>query len=630
MPKIPLQFEEVSESQYVTAPSTGFEVLSSNFDLSLFDSPVMGIARMKAIDELASKSDKVIPVDELNEMYPGLPVPFKEPTNQFVAQHIADTQREKMRLQAVIESGPTGAFQTIGNFGAMMVAQALDPINVGAGFLSAGMFNYARGARVGLSGTEAFVSGAQQFQKLSPVRKLVSGIGDGFIGNVAVEPFIVHAARKDNSDYTIEDMFINSLAGAVIFPGLRFGVTKGVDLFRKLGPKVAETAHRSARAQLDNDKVVNLDPLRDDIVNETNGNVLSKEHERTIFTVEKHDGAIFYAPSSKKGSTIEDGQAIIHEDYGNLLYLTDNLDVANGAAGRKWSGSPGEILSYKLSQMNLIDLNTPLKGQPLTSFRNFVNLEIANRKAKKIKTKPGLTTLESRGVKHEIQKGPDGWRVMIFDEKNQVFVPKHNGYANLFSTKKQAIESIEGSSLNKIDLENLRGKDVLDSMRDLADDGLYERLHDFMVNNGFDGYHYISDKVMDQPHQPHNNIMAFKTDKLEETGRRDVDKNAIPKMSKQKYKEEINKYDDRKSDIDFDEEIHSLNKEMDKVVEKETKLSEQDQKISEQIEELEALDKMELLGPEQSKLLEEIKKAKIRKDVLRDALKKAFACLRAG
>lgn len=345
-------------------PATFSEGLGAAIELGYEESPVMSWARKSSVEGLEALGQKKIAPDQLNEMYPGMEVPFDAPESQVVAQYKYDRTQERRKLQELTKgAGTVGAF--VGN----VIGSLADPVNFA--------LNYAIG--LGAQGAIAKAGGAKGFTQIKnavlaksasesvPAALAREGV-EGLVGSVATEPLSYIANKKESLDYKISDSINNVLVGSFAFPLGMAGVKGLARLPRALknmantNPKAIESGINTARVQLENDKVVNVDS----IVKQHEGEVGNTISEKIDLDTSKPLQGEFYAVSTKASDNLEDTTNFA--DLGDHYYVTDSKNVSNSYASREFMEVEGTILPVDLKDAKIIDIDLPFDENTKKAF----------------------------------------------------------------------------------------------------------------------------------------------------------------------------------------------------------------------------------------------------------------------
>ena len=338
-------------------PSTLGQTLEASFDLSQKDSTVLSIARIQTLNDAEKKGGKERPTTELNEMFKEQGVTFEKPMNLRAATLIADRRTERAKLQNVIDRGPSGGFYGIAKFAAAILPHALDPIDFAAGIATGGILAVAtKGTRFGLAiGSAGKSRTAAQAFKYTAV--------EGALGNIAVEPLVYVANKREAIDYGVTDAFINAVGGAVGFAGIRYGGGKVVNLLNRI-PSLKEMSVRSAISRAGVNKKIRSDLFQKQYVREISGSTENISSGRNAYEFKSLvDADIndhkFYVPFREPRRNISGvrNTPAITDDLGDGIYISDSPHVSNGVAASHFNESVGSIIEVKTSDLKLLNLD---------------------------------------------------------------------------------------------------------------------------------------------------------------------------------------------------------------------------------------------------------------------------------
>lgn len=573
--RTPIPLEEPTQDQElfdsVLPQRTLGETLRDAAAMAEFDTAVISLARISAVEEAESRGGAVVPAAELNKQFPGLPNPFTESMNMNAARLIADEQLERVKLSDRIRRGPQGYFASTLRFGSGMLMHALDPIEFGAGAVVSGVapFTVGRAAIAGRLGYVAKPTAGQIFSRSAL---------EGVVGNAIVEPLPLYAAEVDNSDYTALDSFMGVVGGAVGFAGVRFGVAKfspvvrhGISktaaFFQRLGPKHSKAVMQTAVGQLGADKAVNILPLQKQFVDEASGRFGDLKYNFKRFSSADLPKTKFYAGSefSKKTDLKIGKAAIIEDDFGNAIYLSDNPNVANGSAVRGMNSRDGQVFAVDMKEANLANLDIPPRG--------------------KIK----------EAVEPVVKK--------LFPEK-------------------QADKILAEESTKSI-FDRIKRKAILGE----ASEEVFEEVKQAFKEKGFDGYQYEGGRFLDTEGPPHNMLVMFDESKFSKVESLSPSRDAVRGLNEDELAKVRGERLSRESDLLFDEsEAKEFRSELDAPTQDQdlAKLVEREKVAYEDLAELE---RQGLLSEEDRKIFSELKEQEKIDAELDKAEKAAFICL---
>lgn len=216
-------FKEEQESSF-------FEVAGAQFMNAFVDTDSQLIVRKIQNEFEEATSDDVMDPQQLNEMFPGMPVPFGEPTSLSVAKNIVATQRQRETTQRIINKGdPDSLLQKTSGVLMSLAANVVDPIGIAVGnLIGAGVVRVAGKA---LANTKRGAQLAKTIANPGLKREIVEGVIGNPIQELLVAKPLMEEERQDYDTFT--NLSIAAGAG-FLFPLAKAGLGKTMD---KLLPK---------------------------------------------------------------------------------------------------------------------------------------------------------------------------------------------------------------------------------------------------------------------------------------------------------------------------------------------------------------------------------------------------------
>lgn len=154
---------------------------------------------------VAPEAPKRLSPDELNARFPDMA--FDAPMTEEAAGIIAKGRKAQMIRDDVLARGP-GGFSLLPQFGASLLASALDPLEVATAFIPV----------VGSARQAAMIA------RFGAVRgRAMVGIAEGAIGNALTEPLYYGLSQQQQLDYGMADALLNIGIGGVLGGGLGAG-----------------------------------------------------------------------------------------------------------------------------------------------------------------------------------------------------------------------------------------------------------------------------------------------------------------------------------------------------------------------------------------------------------------------
>jgi len=393
------------------------EALSASFELGAKDMTTLSLSRMVDFTNKMSSGNKISPED-LNKKYQGQGMEFTYPMTESAAESLINEKNERVSLEDTIARGPRGTISSVLNFGAALVPHIFDPIDLlaGAGVGKMGKFAWlASKGKLGIIAKE----GAEQF-----------------VGNLLVEPISMAAASIEDREYGASQAFINSLGGAILGTGLKFGLGATISKVRGEGWGGHLAKLHAAEANLLNGKYVDVKSIELDRLDQITP---SRQVEFQRFNInESSAGKRFFAASFDNAENNKTFHSM-GDDMGDGLYLTTSKEVANGAAANRYEQSLGNVFEFEgKEQLRLIDLDEPISIELRQEFPDYFGRLKENATMREFLDDIRLVNNEDLNkVASELQaKGYDGYYhdnrvtsgesgreeniIMLFDKENKM------------------------------------------------------------------------------------------------------------------------------------------------------------------------------------------------------------------
>ena len=331
-------------------------------------------------------------------------------------------------------------------------------------------------------------------------------MGENIVAELAIEPIVAFANKQELQDYTLADSLRNVALSATAGTGIQLGIGKFARFLKQQSVKYRETLVNSAVAQLQQGKRPDLEPLIRDRAMEFSGQVRSSgkggapsrgsrlEYDyQPLNTKVSAKGKIFFHGSTSRADTIADVDVInsqkYDDDFGFGLYLTDDINTANGAAASKYTETNGRIHQVELQDVKLLDLEQRLPD----NLENDISLLLGGKINKKVLQEAFETN--GRAVYDLVRDGIADGRF-----KNEAIIDEVNAIA--------------------------RGA-------------------------GFDGIRYEGRKTLDVDTNKHNAMVLFDRTKLREDVQFEPDRNFLQSMTREESQNLAQSRLDRKNDLIF-------------------------------------------------------------------------------
>jgi hypothetical protein len=384
--RIPLDVGTTPERSYeqyeAETPTSHSEAVKASFDLALPDTAVGLIARQLSVNEFNKSGSAPLDPEEANARYPGMRTPFREPVNPYVAQMLADREQEQNQLQQKIARGPQDAWTKTKQFGAGLMAHAMDPVEFGAGALSGWAIGGlaargAFGARAAIA-TDMVAAGA----RVSTATRLAVNVGEGVIGagieNAAQEiaQASVEGAEGFDSGRTTSDVLtdwaIGTFAAGALQTGIKeaswhLGGTKRA--LRSTSPEADLAVARNVVQSIETDIRPDSTPIMKALAQETS--VLPQDFGHAEYKFQPVDGKTyrerkFYAATTDANPDLKLGaKADLGDDFGFGRHLSDNPGVANAASARSMADSVGLVHEVEIKgELNPLPIGSSIDADP--------------------------------------------------------------------------------------------------------------------------------------------------------------------------------------------------------------------------------------------------------------------------
>jgi hypothetical protein len=515
-------------------PTTYWEGIQGEAKLTYENLPTKALFRSMELGALKDQGfgPKLDPND-LNKRFPEVDQPFTEPMNLPAAEEIARRARDRHEMESIVGRSSVGG---VGRFGTSLLVGAIDPLNLAAGILSGGALRAA--------GVMAEATTISRYAAQAAV--------EGTAGALVPEAITGYANAQEQQQYGALDYLSNvGMAGlgyAGITTGVRFGLPKLANMLRRV-PEAERMSHEAAVAQLLMDRRVDVEPIAQTMVRETNGaphpGLPEYRYEPLTDGAQARERPLYAGSTKSLGGFSEAPKAVIEEDLGHGIYLTDNPAVANGHAARTVTDADGKIFQVAPAgrDLNLLHLDSPLADSP------------------------------ARGALEELGVPAEGARTV-------------KGALELVQAQ------IQSGKLPESALDELAGK---------------------LKAAGYDGYFYEGGKYLGESNAPHNVVMVFDPEQtgdggglLREQAQFAPDRSATQRAAGLSRDEILRGQSAPERRIDFDSAAVQEFNELLRQPPKELELPDLQEHDSVALETLRALQEQGQLAPEEVKALERI------------------------
>lgn len=189
-------------------PATTGQVLGADVDTGAAETP---IAR---IDDWLTRTyegagQAPMTADEANARY-GIKgdLSFSKPVTDAVASALHDDKQAELMRQDTIARGSGGLVQSVGGFGARLLPQFFDPLNVASAFVP-GLGEARAAAILGRAGIESGLAA-----------RVVAGATQGALGQAALEPLNFALDRADHEDWSMGSALSDVAFGGLLGGGI--------------------------------------------------------------------------------------------------------------------------------------------------------------------------------------------------------------------------------------------------------------------------------------------------------------------------------------------------------------------------------------------------------------------------
>lgn len=396
------QYQNRAPLQVTSGDSSG-----AAFDLANQDTAVGTLARFSAAKELAGRGARPLQPEEANARYPDMPTKWKEPVDPYLAQQLYDRHQESSKLQAMIEAGPQDPWTKIKNFGAGLLAHAMDPVEFGAGMIA----GWGVGAVVAKTAWGAATAGAVKAGTASlgtrTALQAIEGVSGNLIQSTALETgsHVTTNAEMNPEVPTVyegmQNVAVNTFFGSLFHMGIKEGAhfvgaqNRAMRIVRNTSPEADLAIARGTFSQVERGIKPNPELVLEGLAKETDvkgGNYSFRPDEVT------EPGKKFYVPSDPSGEFDPAKVRPVGDQHGSFagqdsVKMTDNLDVAGAAANRGMADSPGVVFEVEAKDLNPINIHEPLPENATAAFREATDGLLSEKEFGKMTPKEMLSAI---------------------------------------------------------------------------------------------------------------------------------------------------------------------------------------------------------------------------------------------
>jgi hypothetical protein len=404
------------------APVSWWEAFSTGFSANVDKNPFWKLLDNAERERKLEEDPELIPQSELNKNYAGLGLTFYRDEPKGYVETLVKQRLDMMKKESVEARGPQNFFARSSYFIGGIGATAPDPFNLMAAF-------------VPVVGQSSFLTSVAA-KGLTKAR-FTKGIKEGFVGNVAIEPMNVLAAKAEQSEYSAYDSIRNIAFGTILSGGMHVGfgrigdayksVTGKENIYTKLSkadPSLREDMLRHAFAQMAQGKKISMKDFLDQtiIAHEDNIKAAGDALPRTpvLEKFESQKKSILETAQTIDKNSVIDNEIKITETQeqltNELTKLKEELKVIQAEKIEpiitKYKGKDGEEVTNATYDQTAINAKTKVVGEKVRQIKELQDkinkapkqnntlvvlknkLDVINERIDKEKTKGGIAQYE--------------------------------------------------------------------------------------------------------------------------------------------------------------------------------------------------------------------------------------------
>lgn len=422
------------------APVSWWEAFSTGFSADVAKNPFWKLLDSAERERKLEEDPELIPQAELNKKYAGLGLVFYRDEPKGYVETLVKQKMDMMTKENVETRGPQNYFARSSYFLKGIGAAAVDPFNLAAAFIP--------------------VVGQASFLESVAVRgltkaRLYKGFKEGFVGNIAVEPMNILAAKADQTEYSAYDSIRNIAFGTILSGGMHVGFGRIGDAYKsvtgkeniyiklsKADPALREDMLRHAFAQLAQGKKISMKDFLDQtiIAHEDNIKVAGDALPRTpaLEKLEIEKKSILEMAQTFDKNSVIDNEIKITETQEQLrtqaLKLREELKVLQQEkikpVIKKYIGKDGEEVTNATYDQTAINTKSKVVGEKV---RQIQEVESKINQAPKqsnrlIILKNKLDVVNERINNHKIKEGIAQYETNVARkiEEENVSLPEKN------------------------------------------------------------------------------------------------------------------------------------------------------------------------------------------------------------
>lgn len=419
-----LELNEQEKDNFLNeAPVSWWEAFSTGFSADVGKNPFWKLLDSAERERKLEEDPELIPQAELNKKYAPLGLTFYRDEPRGYVETLVKQRLDMMTKENIESRGPQNFFARSSYFLKGIGATAVDPFNLAAAF-------------VPVVGQASFLESVAA-RGLTKAR-FVKGIKEGFVGNVAIEPMNVLAAKAEQTEYSAYDSIRNIAFGTILSGGMHVGfgrigdayksITGKENIYTKLSnadPALREDMLKHAFTQMAQGKKISMKDFLDQtiIAQEDNIKVAADSLPKSplLQKLESQKKSVLETAETIDKNSVIDNEIKISETQENLanelIKLKEELKVIQAEkikpTIKKSIGKNGEEITTAIYDQTAIDAKTkvvaekvrqikelqdkikksPKENNRLTILKN--KLDIINERINREKTKEGIAQYET-------------------------------------------------------------------------------------------------------------------------------------------------------------------------------------------------------------------------------------------
>lgn len=627
MPRNPLDLGSIigNDEEPIRLESTLGETAEAATALSFQEGPTMAFARMWSLSSLDDVGEKLDP-KELNQKFPHLDRSFTEPMTLASAIEIERRQKERHRLEGVVGRGADQVGGGTTAFVSGLWGQVLDPANWVEGALTAGVFTGIRALRHGAKAAEIA-------SKTGRMARLGQDAMEGAIGASFGESLTYAAAQYEQQEYTAGMAFTNVAAGALLMPGVKYGLGAISDQVLKFSSKRAEQIHTQSVNSSSRDQITQVGKIYEFNAREMGGEgPLPYEHHPFMGNV---DDRTWYTSTDGDELDLSMGSHSYDELGQRGITVTSNGNKANNWAAPFDSDAPGSVHEIIFTQdTRILDLDLKMDKPVAPVERQRLIGALSNAGLLPLKLRKKLKNVSTEQLLERVQKAQEEGKIPA-DAKLAPGV-EEAGYPEKTLLLRFLTEYGDFHPEKRNHLHLLTGPELAEELRTTLTKGQTELMEweRAVEEAGYHGYHYTESSVHGRKVPPSNVMRVFDPNRVEHV----VSSKGDPELSVRPSQAEIDALAkaqlDPKNHIAYDEtwDLTEFNKDIngDHHADLNRQLQELDSETDDFLEMVKDLEESDFFDADELLEIAEIKRQDQILATKDDFARKATACMRGA